>query len=76
MNKTSVYLDDEDLSRLRRLQETTGKSQSELLRQGIRALAGDEEERPRPLSLGSASWDVEGDGRWDADELARHRGVS
>lgn len=76
MTKTSVYLDDDDIARLRRLQDMTGKSQSELLRAGIRALAGEEEERPRPLSLGVGSWEVEGDGRWDADELARHRGVS
>lgn len=77
VNKTSVYLDDEDIARLRRLQDVTGKSQSELLREGIRALTG-EEERPRRLgSLGAGSWPVdEGGRRWDADELARRRGVS
>ena len=75
MNKTSVYLDDADLDRLRRLQRTTGKTQSELLRAGIRALSGDQEDRPVPRSLGVGSWPVEGGGRWDAEELARRRGA-
>lgn len=75
MNKTSVYLDDSDLARLRRLRDATGKSQSELLRDGIRALAGDEEEQPWPRSVGIGSWAAEGDDRWDADDLARRRGL-
>ncbi len=36
MQKTTVYLDDEDVECLKRLAETTGRSQSELIREGIR----------------------------------------
>lgn len=76
MNKTSVYLDDDDVARLRRLQEATGKSQSELIRDGIRALDGDEAEpRPRMRSVGSGDWTIDGERRWDADDLARRRGL-
>ncbi len=76
MNKTSVYLDDDDLARLRRLQQTTGKSQSELLRAGLRALAGEPQVPPKPRSLGIGDWEPEGNRRWNADELARRRGLA
>ena len=33
-----MYLDDEDVEGLKRLAETTGRSQSELIREGIRRI--------------------------------------
>jgi ribbon-helix-helix CopG family protein len=36
MQKTTVYLDDEEVDSLRRLSEATGRSQSELIREGVR----------------------------------------
>jgi len=41
MHKTTVYLDDEDVEGLKRLAETTGRSQSELIREGIRRVVQD-----------------------------------
>jgi hypothetical protein len=78
VNKTSVYLDDDDTARLRRLQAETGRSQSELIREAIRALADDGDEPPPPLTfIGKGSWPVDDTTRrWDADELARRRGLA
>lgn len=76
MIKTSVYLDDDDLARVRRLQSATGKTQSELIRAGLRALDGAaDDEAPRMRSIGSGTWALEGGRRWDADDLARDRGL-
>jgi hypothetical protein len=38
MRKTSVYLSDEDRARLARLATTLGRSQAEIVREGLRAM--------------------------------------
>lgn len=76
MIRASVDLDDGDEAILRRLQQTTGRSQSERLRDGLRALAGEEPRpHPRPQSIGTGDWVTEGGRHWDADDLARPRGI-
>jgi len=74
--KTSVYLGPEERRLLRELERRTGRSRSELLRDGIRALAQQLPDRPQPQSLGIAALGLGGETRWDADELARRRGLS
>jgi Ribbon-helix-helix protein, copG family len=72
--KTSVYLGTEELRLLDELERHTGRSRSQLLRDGIRALADQLPARPRPRSLGMTQL-APGPQRWDADELARRRGL-
>lgn len=72
--KTSVYLGIEELRLLADLERHTGRSRSQLLRDGIRALADQLPERPRPKSLGMARL-APAPRHWDADELARRRGL-
>ena len=73
--KTTVYLGPEELRLLDDLERHTGRSRSQLLRDGIRALADQLPERPRPQSLGIARLARGGGPGWDADELARRRGL-
>jgi Arc/MetJ-type ribon-helix-helix transcriptional regulator len=73
--KTSVYLGPEERRLLRELEKRTGRSRSELLRDGIRALADQLPARPQPKSLGMAALRSAETARWDADELARRRGL-
>jgi hypothetical protein len=73
--KTSVYLGPEEQRLLDDLARATGRSRSQLLRDGIHALADQLPDRPRPRSLGMARLSP-GSGRWDADELARRRGLA
>lgn len=52
--KTSVYLSDDEAAALRRLAATTGRSQAELIREGVRRLVDDEPARRfRSRRLGS-----------------------
>jgi predicted transcriptional regulator len=73
--KTSVYLGAEELRLLDDLARSTGRSRSQLLRDGIRALAHQFPARPKPRSLGIAELAPGERGRWDADELAWRRGL-
>lgn len=69
--KTSVYLDDDDKRRLAELARTTGTSEAELLRRGVR-LVLDAAQRPRPrLALGASS---DGRSARDTDEILRETG--
>jgi hypothetical protein len=68
MRKTSVYLDDDEAEGLRRVAIRTGRSQAELIRDGVRRVIADEEAQPRVFhSMGV------GEGPpyepWSADEL-------
>ena len=72
--KTSVYLGPEELRLLDDLARHTGRSRSQLLRDGIRALADQLPSRPKPRSLGIARLKP-GPRRWDPDELAVRRGL-
>jgi hypothetical protein len=68
MRKTSVYLSDEEAEGLRRAARATGRSQAELIREGIRhVLLADGARRFHSMGKGR------GGGRsyehWDQDEL-------
>jgi len=66
MRKTSVYLDDADSERLRKLAESEGQSQAEILRAAIAAYA--ESRGPeREFSLAS-SWMGDGTSVADVDD--------
>jgi hypothetical protein len=72
MRKTSVYLTDEEAETLRRAAEATGRSQSQLIREGIRQIAmnaGSEQRRFHSMGKGH------GGGRpytpWQPDEVYR-----
>jgi Arc/MetJ-type ribon-helix-helix transcriptional regulator len=74
VRKTSVYLTEQEIAALRALASETGRSQSELIREGIGHVLG---QRPARhfRSMGIASGDPDRPRRWDADELAARRGV-
>lgn len=68
MKKTTVYLNEDDAEGLRRASAETGRSQSELIRDGIRRVIG---RRPKRKfhSMGKGASGRGYDGGWDADEL-------
>lgn len=69
--KTSVYLDEQDKRRLAQLARTTGTSEAELLRQGVRLVLA-RSVRPQPrIGVGAST-----DGRTakDSDEVLRESG--
>ncbi len=75
MHKTSVYLDAGDVERLRSAAARTGRSQAELIREGVRMVTADA--RPAPRAFHSLAVGHGGGAPyrgWDADEL--HRAVS
>lgn len=68
MRKTSVYLNDDEAEGLLRVANRTGRSQAELIREGVRRVVAELEAGPRVFhSLGV------GEGppyeTWSADEL-------
>lgn len=69
--KTSVYLDEDDKRRLTALAQSSGSSEAELLREGVR-LVLQRAVRPRPQVAVGAS----GDGRTarETDALLRESG--
>jgi Arc/MetJ-type ribon-helix-helix transcriptional regulator len=70
MRKTSVYLNDEEAEGLRALARATGKSQAELIREGVRRLL----RKPPKRTFHSLAQGASGDSRrWDAEELAARR---
>ena len=70
MRKTTVYLTDEDAEQLRLLSAETGRSQSELIREGIARLAG--RRRGRAFhSLGKGEGDGTHPTGWTTDALYR-----
>jgi len=72
MRKTSFYLADEDAERLRRLAIRDGKSQSELIREGVRLVIAEVGTQPRVFrSLGAGHSGGARHARWDADQLYR-----
>ncbi|MGI8827789.1 MAG: CopG family transcriptional regulator [Chloroflexota bacterium] len=58
MKKTSVYLTDEDVTRLRRLAASEDKSQAEVIREALRVYEA-HEQPDRRFSL-TAAWDGDG----------------
>jgi len=71
MHKTTVYIDDSQADRLGRLAATTGRSQAELIREGLERVLG--EPPPRTFhSMGAGRSDGKAASRrWDADGLYR-----
>lgn len=70
MRKTTVYLTDEEAEHLRLLAAETGRSQSELIREGIARLAGRRRKR-RFHSLGAGEGDGTHPTGWGGDEVYR-----
>lgn len=69
MVKTSVYLSEEEAAGLRRLATATGRSQAELIREGVRRLMHEEPPRRfRSRALGSGPPYA----RPSADEVEAH----
>ena len=68
MRKTTVYLSDDEADALRRMAALTGRSQAELLREGVRRVV---EETParvfRSMGVGRGTGDHPD--RWNADDL-------
>lgn len=70
MHKTTVYIDDSQAERLGRLATASGRSQAELIREGVERVLS--EAPPRTFrSMGKGHSGGNGDRRWDADELYR-----
>lgn len=63
MKKTSIYLDEADVERLRRLAAREGRSQAEIMRAALAAY----ESRPRPDRNFALTASGAGDGRSVAD---------
>jgi predicted DNA-binding protein len=47
MRKTSVYLDDAEAESLQRVAAATGRSQAELIREGVRRVIAEVDKQPR-----------------------------
>jgi Arc/MetJ-type ribon-helix-helix transcriptional regulator len=75
MRKTSVYLSDDEAEGLRALARSTGRSQAELIREGVRRLL--DRRRPRRVfrSMGVGASGGAAERRWTADEVAGRLGV-
>ncbi|MGO9321500.1 MAG: ribbon-helix-helix domain-containing protein [Solirubrobacteraceae bacterium] len=75
MHKTSVYLDSSDVERLRRAAARTGRSQAELIREGVRLVTADTQAVPRAFhSLAVGHGGGAPYSGWDAAGL--HRSVT
>jgi Arc/MetJ-type ribon-helix-helix transcriptional regulator len=72
MRKTSVYLTDAEAEGLRRASMRAGRSQSELIREGVRLVIRTADAQPRTFrSLGRGRGDGRPAAGWDADALLR-----
>jgi Ribbon-helix-helix protein, copG family len=70
MRKTSVYLTDEEADGLRRVAMATGKSQAELIREGVRHVIDTEGAATREFrSLGKGRGGGEPYTPWKPDDL-------
>jgi hypothetical protein len=79
MKKTSVYLSDEEADGLRALSRATGRSQAELIREGIRRMLRGKSPKRTFHSMGLGAGDGSGARSWSPEELAdlrlRRRGA-
>jgi Arc/MetJ-type ribon-helix-helix transcriptional regulator len=72
MQKTSVYLTPDEVRHLRSTAARTGRSQAELIREGVRLVTAQSNETRRTFhSLGKGRGGGAPYGRWEADELYR-----
>ena len=69
MRKTSVYLTDEEAEGLRRVAMATGKSQAELIREGVRHVIDTEGGARQFRSLGKGRGGREPYTPWTPEEL-------
>jgi hypothetical protein len=70
MRKTSVYLTADEAEGLRRLAVREGRSQAELIREGVRRLIEDAPPVKRAFrSMGAGRSDGTAPRRWTSDEL-------
>lgn len=69
-----MYLTDDEAEGLRALARRTGRSQAELIREGVRQVLS---RQPRRTfhSMARGASDSSAARRWDADDLAARRGV-
>jgi hypothetical protein len=71
MKKTSVYLTAEEANGLRRLSVREGRSQAELIRDGIHRLIDEAADAPREFkSLGKGHGGGRPYARWSTDQLS------
>ena len=68
MRKTTVYLGDAEMEGLRHLAASTGKSQAQLIRDGVLHMLADGGRRTFH-SMGRGEGNGEPSGRWDAEGL-------
>lgn len=74
MVKTTVYLNEPEAEALRRAASASGKSQSELIREGVRLVAERTGTARRVFHSRAAGHGGGGSfERWDADELYRRK---
>lgn len=72
MRKTSVYLTEEEAESLRLAAAASGKRQAELIREGVRHVIAEAEERPRAFhSLGKGHGGGQPFAHWEPDALYR-----
>ena len=72
MRKTSVYLDDDEAEGIRRLAASTGKSQADLIREGVRRVIADQDPEHRAfLSLGKGRGGGKPYSKWEPAGLFR-----
>jgi hypothetical protein len=70
MHKTTVYIDDSQAERLGRLATSSGRSQAELIREGVDRVLSEAPPRTfRSMGKGRSGGNV--DRGWDVDELYR-----
>ena len=75
MPKTSVYLSPADVEHLRRAAARTGRSQADLIRDGVRRVTSETEPGERVFrSMGAGHGGGAPYRRWDAEDL--HRSVT
>lgn len=73
MKKTSVYLTADEAEGLRRASLATGKSQAELIREGVRHVISSDGYGPRTFhSLGKGRGSGSPYVSWDPDDLYKH----
>lgn len=70
VHKTTVYIDDSQAERLGRLATASGRSQAELIREGVERVLSEAPSRTFH-SMGKGRSGGNADRHWDADELYR-----
>jgi len=70
VHKTTVYIDDSQAERLGRLASASGRSQAELIREGLERVLSEAPARTFH-SLGKGRSGGKGERRWDAEGLYR-----